>query len=111
MLTAPQPGSIRKAQQPKANGPNPCRYVAGEANAAHQHSSEIPLKQALCVLPHPEMLKYDKLLPEVFSFALDQLLISAHRFFLILVWFFSTFSLDLCLTGPVRLFPGQWLGQ
>ncbi|NXQ69481.1 ACRBP protein, partial [Quiscalus mexicanus] len=68
----------RKAQQPKANGPNPCHYVVGEAGAAHQHSSEIPLKQALCVLPHPEMLKYDKLLPEVLSFAVDQLLISAH---------------------------------
>lgn len=62
--------------------------MAGEADAAHQHSSEIALKQALCVLPHPEMLNYDKLLPEVFSFALDQLLNSAHRFFLILGVFF-----------------------
>lgn len=58
-------------------------------DAAHQHSSEIALNQALRVLPHPEMLKYDKLLPQVFSFALDQLLISAHRFFLILGGGFS----------------------
>lgn len=111
MLTAPQPASIRKVQQLKANGPNPCHYMAGEADAAHQHSSAIALKQALCVLPHPEMLNYDKLLPEIFSFALDQLPNSAHRFFLILEGGCFTFPLDLCLTVPVRLFPGQWLGQ
>lgn len=74
-------------------------------DAAHQHSSEIPLNRALCVLPHPEMLKYDKLLLEVFSFALDQLLISAHRFFLILGWWGGfTFPKDLCLTVAVELF-------
>lgn len=58
--------------------------MAGEADAAHQHSSEILLEQALCVLPHPEIKSMISCYLKFSLFAFDlgpQILLNPGGFF------------------------------